>query len=301
MSAAIARRRAAILLAAAVAALAAAPVAADAAVVSRATGSAAATARYWTADRLARARPLELVRGGSGPALRRVSQPPPFESFAVPDPTALPLSAHGKLFGSLRGFGRFQCSATVVNSLARSVVMTAGHCVYEPRSGIAAKRLVFVPAYAAGARPFGRWTASVARTTPEWAKRGNYDFDYATLTLRPNGGARIEDLVGGRVVAANTPREQVYNAYGYPANFANAQRLWSCRGAYAGDDPDPVPGGPPPIGMACDMKEGASGGGWVDDLGRLVSVSSFGYPRRQGFLYGPYLTPRAARLVARSG
>ncbi len=180
-------------------------------------------------------------------------------------------------------------------------MFTAGHCVYDPRSRTAATRLAFIPSYDGGARPFGRWTVSKARTTEAWIRRENFDFDYATLTVRPRGGQRIEEVVGGRPLATNTPRDQTYNAFGYPSNFARAQRMWGCRGGYAGDDPRPIPGGPPPIGMGCDMTTGASGGGWVDDLGRLVSVSSFGYGQRPGFLYGPYLTPKAARLVGRSG
>jgi hypothetical protein len=249
---------------------------------------------------MAAARPLELMRRESGPALKRAPQPPPFESFQVPDPSVPPLPAHGKVFGFLRGFGGFECSATVVGSASRSVVMTAGHCVYEPRSSTFATRLTFVPAYADGARPFGGWSVATSRSTRGWIRRENYDFDYATLTVRPRNGALIEDVVGARALATDTPREQIYNAYGYPVNFADAQRQWTCRGPYAGDDPRPIPGGPAPVGMGCNMKEGASGGGWVDDLGRLVSVTSFGYPRRKGFLYGPYLTAKAARLVARS-
>ncbi len=274
--------------------------AAGAEVVARA-GSGAATARYWTAERMANARPLSAVRADSGPALKRAPQPPPFESFQVPDPTVAPLPTHGKVFGLLPGFGGYSCSATVVSTASRSVVMTAGHCVYDPRTRVAAKRLTFVPAYADGARPFGRWTASTARSTQEWIRRENFDFDYATLTMRPLGGALIEDVVGGRPLATDTPREQIYNAYGYPVNFADTELMWACRGGYAGDDPRPIPGGPAPIGMGCNMKQGASGGGWVNDLGQLVSVTSFGYPRRRGFLYGPYLTSKAARLVARSG
>jgi hypothetical protein len=281
-------------------AVAAAP-GASARVVSRHASSGSAAARYWTAERMARARPLEVVRRGGEARLRRAPQPPPFESFQVPDPTAPPLPAHGKVFGFLPGFGGFECSATVVDDPSRTVVMTAGHCVYDPRTRTAARRLAFVPAYDDGARPFGRWTASTSRSTQGWIRSENYDFDYATLTMRPHNGALIEDVVGGRPLGVNTPREQTYNAYGYPVNFARAQKMWTCRGPYAGDDPRPIPGGPPPVGMACDMKAGASGGGWVDDLGRLVSVTSFGYGARKGFLYGPYLTPKAARLVARSG
>ena len=279
-------------------AIAAAP--AGARVVMRSSGTSAAVARYWTADRIAAARPLPPIRGGSARAQRRVQQPPPFESFQVPDPTVAPLPAHGKLFGHLRGYGDFTCSGTVVDSLSGSVVITAGHCVYEPRGKVAATRLAFVPASTDGARPFGRWTASASRSTKGWIKGENYDFDYATLTLRPLNGVPIEQVVGARPLATETPREQTYSAFGYPGNRGDAKVLWACHGPYAGDDPRPIPGGPPPIGIGCDMTEGASGGGWVNDLGQLVSVTSFGYGRRKGFLYGPYLTPKAARLVARS-
>jgi hypothetical protein len=275
--------------------------AAGAKVVMRARSAAATTARYWTPQRMAHARALTLVRDGSGAALKRAPQPPPFESFQVPDPTVAPLPTHGKVFGFLRGFGDFECSATVVNSATHSVVMTAGHCVYEPRARVAAKRLAFVPAYADRAQPFGRWTASTSRSTLPWIRDENFDFDYATLTIRPLNGQLIEDVVGGRPLATDTPREQTYNAYGYPVNFGDAQVMWTCRGGYAGDDPRPIRGGPAPVGMGCNMKAGASGGGWVNDLGQLVSVTSFGYPARQGFLYGPYLTAKAAGLVARSG
>jgi hypothetical protein len=279
-----------------------AAVPASAAVVARFDGSGNATARFWTPERMAGAEPLELVRGGgTGPAPRLAPNPPPFESFQVPDPSTPPNTTNGKVFGLLPGLGRFECSATVVSSQSRSVVFTAGHCVYDPRSRVAAKRLAFVPSYDGGARPFGKWTASATRTTRDWIRRENFDFDYATLRIRPRAGRRIEEVVGARPLGLNTPRDQVYNAFGYPSNFANAQRMWGCRGPYAGDDPRPIPGGPPPIGMACDMTTGASGGGWIDDLGRLVSVSSFGYRARRGFLYGPYLTDKAARLVARSG
>ena len=295
------RKGAALAVGGLILACAAAP-GAGARVVARPAGDGGATARYWTADRTAAARPLALVRrGGATARPRRAPQPPPYESFQVPDPTTPPLPTHGKVFGILPGLGGFECSATVVASASRNVVMTAGHCVYEPRARTAARRLAFIPAYDDGAQPFGSWTVSAARTTLPWIRSENYDYDYATLTLRPRNGQRVEDVVGGRALATDTPRAQNYTAYGYPVNHARAQKPWACRSAYAGDDPRPIPGGPAPIGMGCDMTAGASGGAWVDDLGRLVSVTSFGYRARRGFLYGPYLTAKAARLVARSG
>lgn len=293
--------RGAVVAALATAALASLCVAAGQARVVWRSSSSSAAARFWTPQRMARARPLQIARGERDPVLKRAPVAPPFDSLQVPDPTASPLSAHGKLFGRLAGFGAFECSATVLDTPSRSVVITAGHCVYEPRTRAAATKLAFVPAYTDRARPFGRWSASASRTTQEWIKRGNFDYDYATLTMRPLNGVAIEDAVGGRPLLTESPRETVYNSFGYPVNHGRAQLEWTCRGPYAGDDPHPVPGGPPPIGMGCDMKEGASGGGWINDLGELVSVTSFGYPSRPGFLYGPFLTSRAAALVARSG
>ena len=273
------------------------PAVAVADVVARTSG---AHGGWWTAKRIARARPLSVTREGAETSLKQAPLPPPFESFEVPDPSVPPLPAHGKVFGVLPGFGKFECSATVISTPGRNVVMTAGHCVYEPHSRVAARRLTFIPAYTDGARPFGRWSAAEARSTRDWIRRENFDYDYATLTMRPLGGRRIEEVVGGRARAGETPRAQTNSANGYPVNFADASRLWTCHGGYAGDDPRPIPDGPAPVGMGCNMKAGASGGGWVNDLGQLVSVTSFGYRKRKGFLYGPYLTSRTARLVARS-
>ena len=36
------------------------------------------------------------------------------------------------------------------------------------------------------------------------------------------------------------------------------------------------------------MTAGASGGGWVDPRGRLVSVTSYSYTNEPRSLYGPY-------------
>ena len=120
--------------------------------------------------------------------------------------------------------------------------------------------------------------------------------------MRPRDGRRIEEVVGGRPLATGTPRAQIYTAYGYPSNFADAQRMWECRGGYAGDDPRPIPGGPPPIGMGVRHDHR----GERRRLGRRGSANwsrsrASATSRRPGFLYGPYLKAKAARLVARSG
>ncbi len=271
---------------------------------ARATASGAATARYWTPQRIASARPLALDRGGIAPRLRPSrNHPVPFTSAPVADPTVFPNPTNGKLLGRLREFGPFECSATVVSAANRSVVFTAGHCVFDPFENRFAKRLAFIPAYDQGAEPLGRWTWSESETTRQWMRKANANFDYATIVMRPRAGdgALVEDVAGARGLVTSYLRAQNYSAFGYPGNLGDAQQMWSCASAYAGEDPRPFRVGRPPIAIGCDMTAGASGGGWITGAGQLASVSSFGYRAHPEILYGPYLRAKAARMVARAG
>jgi V8-like Glu-specific endopeptidase len=262
----------------------------------------AASAGYWTPERMARARPLELVRSGGRVRARLArNHPHPFTSGAVADPTVFPNSATGKLFGRLRGLGAFECSATVLDTASGRVILTAGHCVFEPSVARFAKRLTFVPAYANGAEPLGRWGWSSLETTREWVLASNTNFDFAVIVLRKQAGSRVEEVAGGLPLAAGGPREQNYRLVGYPHNLGAGRVMWSCSSSYAGDDPRPFAIGPPPIAAGCDMGFGASGGGWMTDAGGIASLSSFGYRGHPDILYGPYLARKAVRMVARNG
>ena len=86
---------------------------------------------------------------------------PPYTSGEVPlaSQTTFPLSTNGLLIGKLPGFGDYSCSATVISSESDSVLITAGHCVYDFQVGFA-KRVAFAPAYHQGDTPFGVWSAA---------------------------------------------------------------------------------------------------------------------------------------------
>jgi hypothetical protein len=282
---------------AALVSLAAAAGAAAAPTVARAGGEPV----RWSPERMDRAAPLELWRGGAGRRGRLLrNHPVSFGSAEVTDPSAFPNSTNGRLFGELPGFGPFSCSATVLDSRSERLIFTAGHCVFDPFEGRFAKRLAFVPAYTDGGGPFGTWRWKSLRTTREWVRNANANFDFAVIKLRRRGGVAIEEVVGGRPLAVNQPRQQGYAAYGYPAAFAGGERMWSCLSGYAGKDPSPFRRGRAPTAIGCDMTGGASGGGWVTPAG-LASVSSFGYRAHPGVLYGPYLGRKARTLVERSG
>lgn len=287
----------------AIAALLPAPALAGGIAGDDASASSPGGAAWWTPARIATAKPLPPLQRGPAHAS---SAPTPrveatsFISLAVPDPGVFPNAANGKLYGTLPGIGRFACSATVLDSASGRVLLTAGHCLREP-NGPWAKRLSFIPGYGAGARPFGTWSWSRAYVPRQWA-RGNINYDFGTIRLRNRAGdgATAEEAVGGRPLAVNQPPQDGYTAVGYPYNKGAGETMWSCASGFAGRDPRPVGRGEPPIGISCDMTQGASGGGWMSPAGAVVSVSSFFYVDYPDVLFGPYLGGKAAALVRKA-
>ena len=281
---------------------------ADELVVSERAGGASkeSVEDYWTAKRIARARPLEAVRGTGGEVeLRRgepqpFNHPAPFESGPIAEPSTFPNTVNGKLYGKLRGVGPYECSATSVDAPNRGLVMTAGHCVAEPSTRELATKLAFIPSYADGERPFGTWVFRRIVVLKSWRKNSTFNFDFSAVAMSPQGGANLQDVVGGAPVAVNLPAEQTYTSVGYPANIQDGQVMWQCTGPYQGRDPRPIPNGPTPIAMGCDMGQGASGGGWFVG-GALNSVTSFGYEDHPDIGYGPYFGSKTAQVYAKGG
>ena len=301
------RRRAA---AAAVGALAAVSVllpaaaAADELVVEKRGSSKAAVADYWTPARMARARPLELVREPGGEvAVERggkdpFNHPAIFESGRVPEPTAPGSSINGKLFGRIKGVGGYECSATSVDAANRNLIMTAGHCVAEPSNRKFAKKLAFVPAYEEEARPFGTWVFDRIVVLRSWRRNSNFNYDFAAVELEPQGTLNLQDAVGGVPVATHLPADQTYYSVGYPVNLDSGQKMRYCRSDFQGYDPNPIAHGPRPIAIGCDMGAGASGGGWFVN-GSLNSVTSFGYDNHPDVGYGPYFGSKTDLVYAK--
>jgi hypothetical protein len=278
---------------------------ADGIVVEKRAAPKRAVERYWTPQRMERARPLDAVRRADGGldlrAGPRRPNPPAYESGRVADPVAPGNAVNGKLFGRIGGFGPYTCSATSIDAANRNTIVTAGHCVVEPRNGRRearpAKKLAFVPGYEEGTRPFGTWVFDRFVVYRSWRRNTNFNFDYSAVEMRPRSGVNLEDAVGGARVATNLPVEETYYAVGYPENLDDGEVMRYCRSPFAGFDPIPIKNGPTPIGMGCDMSFGASGGGWFVD-GYLNSLTSFGYDDRPEFSYGPYFGTKAGRLFA---
>ncbi len=213
--------------------------------------------------------------------------------FEVLDWDTAPNIAHGKVFARDAG-GSFSCSATVITSQTRSILVTAGHCVKESYGWV--RRFVFVPAYHDGQTPFGVWRASELWVPRQWARVGNINYDFAVVELAPQNGIAVQDAVGGYGLAANLSPNQYYQAFGYPFNFFQTERLMACAGQYIGSERTGWRG-PRPVGFRCGMGQGSSGGGWIVQGGYVNSLMSHGPP---GKAFGPYFGNAVVNLVARA-
>ncbi len=274
------------------------------------TFSAAETKDFWTPERLAEAEPLELPQdrseaAGAGADLFS-SDATPLKSRIVKNPKKYPNRVHGKLFGNYPGVGLFTCSATVVSSKSRSLITSAGHCLYDKGgSNQFANYLLFVPAFGRYSAPYGYWPVTNAITTKQWVARGSLDYDLSMMRLKRAGalGTTIQKVVGSRGIGFDQPRHQRLSAYGYPSAGRPAyggNRLVRCDSGYI---PDPAKhGGPRSRGMRCDQQQGSSGGGWVAQHSFVVSNVSHGHPdRSQNEFFGPYYGKVAKSLYRANG
>lgn len=252
-------------------------------------------AGYWTPDRMRHARSADQLatrayqrtkKAGLLDGLGDLVGVPfvqPSTRAAVPGVKTV---AHvGKVFFTLDGVD-YVCSGNAVTSRNKDVVATAGHCV-NAGPGAYAKNWTFVPGYDDGGAPNGKWTARTLVTTPQWAKKGDINFDTGFAVLGTRAGRHLTDMVGASGVAFSQPKALSYTLYGYPAGAPfDGETLQKCSGK-AGKDPY----GTSDQGVSCDMTGGSSGGPWLLGSGAngvQHSINSFGYDSVADKMFGPY-------------
>jgi V8-like Glu-specific endopeptidase len=202
------------------------------------------------------------------------------------------LTAHGKVFFTDNGVN-YVCSGT---ALVGDIVWTAGHCVNEG-PGRYFTNFLFVPAYRDGAAPYGKFAAPELIAPDGWRLNGRYGVDVgAAIPTRNAANQTLSEAVVERTIVFDTPRQQKYSAFGYPAaGKFNGQRLRVCNTAWSRNDASTTP---PTMGIPCDMTGGSSGGGWVTEAGQIASVVSYGYSSLKNVLFGPHLESEAQQLYA---
>ncbi len=193
-----------------------------------------------------------------------------------------PYSAVGKLFFVKPGGGSGYCSASVIE---HRVVVTAGHCVYTPGEGWH-KNFSYVPAYYQGNAPFGTWRASRIWTTNTWFK-GDNDYpnaaDFGVLVMRDNTlGERLGEVTGwlGWRTKSLTPNH--LHILGYPSNLDKGTEMHQVTsGSYDCCFTNTAIYG-------TDMRQGSSGGPWVQNFGVRAKGQRGGKKRRLNRVVGVY-------------
>jgi V8-like Glu-specific endopeptidase len=213
---------------------------------------------YWTSERMA-AVGKSVDLGPTGPKAK------PYRGT--------PLKAVGRLFFVNADGADTWCTATAVDSANRSAVMTAAHCVRRGSSPVNTNsRMVFVPGYHDGKKPYGTFAVGSAVTPRTWETDSTDDMSALTVGTDKNG-RKLTDVVGGEDIAFNRPVGGSVSSFGYSATHPQlGEELLRCVGTAKKDEGQQA--------IPCDMTGGSSGGPWLADFnaktgkGVLVSVNA---------------------------
>ncbi|WP_439656656.1 trypsin-like serine peptidase [Lentzea sp. HUAS TT2] len=227
----------------------------------------AAALAHWTPER------MKAVGDGDLPPAEQISKP--YEGVAP---------GVGRVFLSNSKGEDHSCTATVVPSATKDVVLTAGHCVNGGLdrwdNPIKIVNVVFVPGYDRGARPHGVFAARAFAWSDTYSGPSSGLDDDAVIALDPVDGGHVEDVAGSQAVSFDTVVSPVdTTALGYPVSqLARGEALLSCErpatlkvnsvlSAWETD---------------CDLAGGSSGGPWLRGFdpatgkGTIFSVTSRG-------------------------
>ena len=139
-------------------------------------------------------------------------------------PTVPPALLHGRFYdgtpavGALftrsgTHLGQHFCTASVVDSPAGDLVITAAHCLHGKQPG----QVAFVPEYHRHHEPYGSWTITRVFVDAAWARSGNPNDDVAFLVVsQPGNPTPVQQLTGGEKLATGWRAALLVQVIGYP-------------------------------------------------------------------------------------
>ena len=157
----------------------------------------------------------------------------------------------GALFYS-KGSGRHFCTASVISSNHRNLILTAAHCVYT--SGRYSQNIEFVPGYNEGAAPYGGWPVAKITVAKGWRQRQDPSLDYAFLQVAapPAAAGSIQDTTGAlklgfylhdaqriAVIGYNDTDQHPIRCATRSFKFSNSQMEFYCRSFWYGTSGGP--------------------------------------------------------------
>lgn len=216
----------------------------------------------------------------------------------------------GKVLFAL-GSSYYVCSGSVATESVsdRSVVVSAGHCVYDEANGQFATNWMFIPDYDSAPAPldtqgnfcaqteWGCWTAAYLVVHEGYATAGGfneqavlYDWGFAVMGNGGHGNTQLDATVGSQAISfSSVSTGTTVSAFGYPAaQKYKGNDLVYCQGPVGTDSNTSNL----TYSVACDMTGGSSGGPWfapfdnATGTGTQMSVNSYGYSGVKS-MFGP--------------
>jgi V8-like Glu-specific endopeptidase len=151
---------------------------------------------FWTPSRMTSATPSAF-----GPGKMPQSAAGSNAARAASAPSGIPSATRfngvptvGALFYTT-GSAKHFCTASVVTSSSKNVILTAAHCVHNKSY---ASNVEFVPGYHSGLRPYGAWAVKKIVVAAQWVQSKNPNYDFAFLTVRraPGFGKALQKVTG---------------------------------------------------------------------------------------------------------
>jgi V8-like Glu-specific endopeptidase len=200
-------------------------------------------AAYWDSSRLIGARPF-IAGPRSAPATGQSED----SHIAGPE--------QGLRVGALfvkDADGDHFCTASVVASPGKDLLITAAHCINGGKSRKGYRRdIVFIPDYRDGRAPFGVWTPVKLLVPPQWAHSSNPDYDVGFVVLEEHDSQNIQQVLGGNRLGDDLRYDYLVHVTGYPdsrnapitcvnwtARFSDTQLEFDCFGFGGGTSGSP--------------------------------------------------------------
>ena len=265
------------------------------------------TAReFWTATRMASATPAGQARPepvsanpkGISANPEGVSTSPAGAPRGIPNPTYFNgVPTVGALFFTTGTQAHF-CTASVVTSAKRDLVLTAAHCVYG--AGYATN-VAYVPEWHEGVSPYGSWAVQSITVAAGWKQSRNTNLDFAFLAVTPPPGTwrPIQSVTGGLRLGAGTGYAHPVTVVGY--NNTGDQPIGCATTSFEFETGQ--------MEFYCNsFRDGTSGGPWILHLNPVTGSGTVvgdigGYEQGGGdpwASYSPYYSWPILRLFAQA-
>jgi V8-like Glu-specific endopeptidase len=197
---------------------------------------------YWNRSRLLDARPF-----------------PAHEAVPVPGQSASSHTAGlraglrvGALFVRDQS-GDHYCTASVVKSPGKDLLITAAHCINGGKGSSGYKSDVeFIPDYRDGTAPVGVWTPARLLVASPWAASSDPDLDVGFVVLKPHDGRNIQQVLGANRLGTDFGPQYLVHVTGYPdskdspitcvnwtSEFSSTQLRFECAGFADGTSGSP--------------------------------------------------------------